>query len=44
MIDVCNDGDIADIHERCLIVPARSAATSHANGAVELRYKECWPC
>ncbi|GAN62159.1 hypothetical protein AA0313_2499 [Acetobacter indonesiensis NRIC 0313] len=43
MIDVSNDGDIADIHERGLMFPARSAATVQRNGAVALRYKECWP-
>ncbi|GAN70862.1 hypothetical protein ASY01nite_08410 [Acetobacter syzygii] len=28
MIDVCNDGDIADIHEVGLIAPARRTASS----------------
>ncbi|MFT9399910.1 hypothetical protein, partial [Acetobacter sp.] len=37
MIDVCNDGDIADIHEVCLIFPARCPASILVNGAVALR-------
>ncbi|MGG6428957.1 hypothetical protein [Acetobacter ghanensis] len=41
MIDVCNDGDIADIHEVGLIAPARLTASFVLERAVSDRCGVC---